>query len=370
MQHGTVSINAVASTVDACQTSDAKLEVSASASVPELNVEYHWFKGDVQLFDGPKYSGAHTNTLTIKNAQTADAGQYRAVAVASPAVNISASTNVTLNLYAATEITSAPASKKVCEGTKETLTVAAIGGGSMTYQWKKDGQDIAGATSTSYEIATMDAASAGVYTVVATGACGSVSASANITYSTKPVVELVEPAETIKAGGKLSLTVNANEDGPTSYKWFFNGTALTDPNATNREYVKFNVTNGDAGKYYCEVTNDCGTTKSAEIDVKVTLTTSVDESIIAEGLKLYSNEPNPFSSSTAIRFELPKPAFVTLSVSDVFGREVAQLAASRYEAGIHSFNFVPSEFGLANGVYYYTLSTSGTALTQKMVFVK
>ena len=367
---GTVSINAVAASVDACQTSDAKLQVNATASVPGLNVEYHWFKGDVQLFDGPKYSGAHTNTLTIKNAQSSDAGQYKAMAVAPTAVNISASTNVGLNLYAATQITTAPVSKKVCEGTKETLTVTATGGGTMTYQWKKDGQDIAGATASSYEIASMDAASAGNYTVVATGACGSVSASANIVYSTKPTVSLPTPAETIKSGSKLSLSVNANEDGATTYKWFLNGTALTDPNSTNREYIKFNVTNADAGKYHCEVTNDCGTTKSGEIDVKVTLTTSVDETIIAEGLKLYNNEPNPFASSTAIRFELPKPAFVTLSVSDVFGREVAQLASNNFDAGIHSFNFVPSEFGLANGVYYYTLTTSGTALTQKMLFVK
>ena len=367
---GTVSINAVAASVDACQTSDAKLEVNATASVPGLNVEYHWFKGDVQLFDGPKYSGAHTNALTVKNAQTSDAGQYKAMAVAPTAVNISASTNVGLNLYAATEITTAPAGKKVCEGAKETLTVTATGGGTMTYQWKKDGQDIAGATASSYEIASMDAASAGNYTVVATGACGPVSASANIVYSTKPTVTLPEPAETIKSGAKLSLSVNASEDGTTSYKWFLNGTALTDANATNREYIKFNVTNADAGKYHCEVTNDCGTTKSAEIDVKVTLTTSVNETIIAEGLKLYNNEPNPFASSTAIRFELPKPAFVTLSVSDVFGREVAQLAANNFDSGIHSFNFVPSEFGLANGVYYYTLTTSGTALTQKMLFVK
>jgi hypothetical protein len=367
---GTVSINAVAASVDACQTSDAKLEVNATASVSGLNVEYHWFKGDVQLFDGPKYSGAHTNALTIKNAQSSDAGQYKAMAVAPTAVNISASTNVGLNLYAATQITTAPVGKKVCEGTKETLTVTATGGGTMTYQWKKDGQDIAGATASSYEIASMDAASAGSYTVVATGACGSVSASANIVYSTKPTVTLPTPAETIKSGAKLSLSVNANEDGATSYKWFLNGTALTDPNATNREYIKFNVTNADAGKYHCEVTNDCGTTKSGEIDVKVTLTTSVDETIIAEGLKLYNNEPNPFASSTAIRFELPKPAFVTLSVSDVFGREVAQLASSNFDSGIHSFNFVPSEFGLANGVYYYTLTTSGTALTQKMLFVK
>jgi hypothetical protein len=186
--------------------------------------------------------------------------------------------------------------------------------------------------------------------------------------STKPAITVPKPSYDVKTGEKLMLAVNANEDGVTTYKWFFNGTEIA--GATTNEYVKFNASNADAGKYYCEVTNACGTSKSDEITVAVKLSTSVDETIIAEGLKLYNNEPNPFASSTAIRFELPKPAFVTLSVSDVFGREVAQLAASTFDAGIHTLNFVPTEFGLANGVYYYTLTTSGTALTQKMLFVK
>jgi hypothetical protein len=85
---------------------------------------------------------------------------------------------------------------------------------------------------------------------------------------------------------------------------------------------------------------------------------------------LFNNEPNPFATGTAIRFELPKTALVTLTVSDIFGREVASLASSQFEAGMHTVNFVPSEFSLSNGVYYYTLTTSGTSLTQKMLFVK
>lgn len=365
---GTATATAVAAKVDACQSSDATLKVNASTSVPNLNLEYRWFRGDVQLFDGTKYAGTNTNSLVIKNADPADAGMYKAVATASPAVNISASANVELSLYAATQITSGLTSKKVCDGTKETLSVTATGGGNMTYQWKKDGQNIAGATSSSYEIASMNAAAAGDYTVEATGACGTVASTATITYSAKAGIVVNTPTVSAKAGTKIVLSVSANEDGFTTYKWFFNGTEVA--GATTNEFVKFNASNADAGKYYCEVTNACGTSKSDEMTVAVTLSTSVDESIIAEGLKLYNNEPNPFASSTAIRFELPKPAFVTLSISDVFGREVAKLAANSFDAGIHTLNFVPSEFGLANGVYYYTLTTSGTSLTEKMLFVK
>ena len=365
---GTATATAVAAKVDACQSSDATLKVNASTSVPNLNLEYRWFKGDVQLFDGAKYEGTQSNSLTIKNANPADAGMYKAVATAASAVNISASANVELSLYAATQITSGLSNTKVCDGTKATMSVTAVGGGNMTYQWKKDGQNIAGATSATYEIASMTSADAGDYTVEATGACGTVSSTATVAFSTKPTIVVAKPVVDAKTGDKIVLTINANEDGATSYKWFFNGTEI--PGATTNEFVKFNASNADAGKYYCEVTNLCGTSKSDEMTVAVKLSTSVDESIIAEGLKLYNNEPNPFANSTAIRFELPKPAFVTLSVSDVFGREVAQLAARGFDAGIHTLNFVPTEFGLANGVYYYTLTTSGTSLTEKMLFVK
>ena len=365
---GTATATAVAAKVDACQSSDATLKVNASTSVPNLNLEYRWFKGDVQLFDGAKYDGTQSNSLTIKNANPADAGMYKAVATAASAVNISASANVELSLYAATQITSGLSNTKVCDGTKATMSVTAVGGGNMTYQWKKDGQNIAGATSATYEIASMTSADAGDYTVEATGACGTVSSTATVAFSTKPTIVVAKPVVDAKTGDKIVLTVNANEDGATSYKWFFNGTEI--PGATTNEFVKFNASNADAGKYYCEVTNLCGSSKSDEMTVAVKLSTSVDESIIAEGLKLYNNEPNPFANSTAIRFELPKPAFVTLSVSDVFGREVAQLAARGFDAGIHTLNFVPTEFGLANGVYYYTLTTSGTTLTEKMLFVK
>jgi hypothetical protein len=47
------------------------------------------------------------------------------------------------------------------------------------------------------------------------------------------------------------------------------------------------------------------------------------------------NFPNPFSASTSIRFELPEPSRVTLTIYDVMGREVANLVDEAVDPGYH-----------------------------------
>ena len=49
-----------------------------------------------------------------------------------------------------------PASQSVVKGSTATFTVTATGGGTLSYQWKKNGADIAGATKSTY---TTDATS-------------------------------------------------------------------------------------------------------------------------------------------------------------------------------------------------------------------
>jgi hypothetical protein len=71
-----------------------------------------------------------------------------------------------------TTFTSQPAAVTVCSGQGASFTVGATGNASLTYQWKKDGTDISGATSTTYSIASAAAANAGNYTVTITNACG------------------------------------------------------------------------------------------------------------------------------------------------------------------------------------------------------
>lgn len=86
-------------------------------------------------------------------------------------------------------ITSEPQNVTVKEGEKIELSVAAdvSDGGKLSYQWKKNGQAIPGATSASYSIAEAAADDSGIYTVIVTntlnGKTATAEASATVTVS-------------------------------------------------------------------------------------------------------------------------------------------------------------------------------------------
>ena len=51
---------------------------------------------------------------------------------------------------------------------------------------------------------------------------------------------------------------------------------------------------------------------------------------------LSQNYPNPFNSQTVIRFDLPAPAVVDLSVFDLAGQKVDSLVDGHRQAGAHA----------------------------------
>ncbi len=73
-----------------------------------------------------------------------------------------------------------PQSQTAVNGYPLTLSVTAVGQGSLSYQWKKDGVAISGATSATYTVPTTSAATAGSYTVVIGGTQGSVTSNAAV----------------------------------------------------------------------------------------------------------------------------------------------------------------------------------------------
>ena len=75
-------------------------------------------------------------------------------------------------------ITTQPASVSVTTGSSASLSVTASGDGVLTYQWKKDGTDVSGATTATYAISATSSSSAGSYTVVVSNFLGSVTSSA------------------------------------------------------------------------------------------------------------------------------------------------------------------------------------------------
>ncbi len=77
---------------------------------------------------------------------------------------------------------------------------------------------------------------------------------------------------------------------------------------------------------------------------------------------------NPVRSQTAIRYTLPAPGRMRLSVVDVLGREVALLATGEQAAGTHEAPFDASR--LAPGVYTLRLVAAGAAATARITVVR
>jgi DNA-binding beta-propeller fold protein YncE len=101
----------------------------------------------------------------------------------------------------------------------------------------------------------------------------------------------------------------------------------------------------------------------------------VQEPTAAEGpddvpgqFTLEQNYPNPFNPTTTIRYILPRPARVTLTVFDAAGRTVDTLVQSLKEAGPHEVAFDATD--LPGGTYLYRLEAPGVRLSNTMTVVK
>ncbi len=153
----------------ACIGETVKLRVQNAGAGP---IGYQWFQGATPLSDGGAFSGANTNELTISPFSAAAAGQYRV-----QATNIggtSASDTVAVSVRAAVQIAVQPSSTAVCIGDPLTLQVDASGAAPVTYQWRRNGTEIPGATSPSIAVGSVSFGDAGQYTVVVANACGAV----------------------------------------------------------------------------------------------------------------------------------------------------------------------------------------------------
>jgi hypothetical protein len=76
---------------------------------------------------------------------------------------------------------------------------------------------------------------------------------------------------------------------------------------------------------------------------------------------LLPNYPNPFNNSTQIRFELPAPDHIIISVFDILGRNIGVLADADFEAGRHTilWNGTNSDGqSLASGKYFIQAKSS------------
>lgn len=156
-------------------------------------------------------------------------------------------------------ISTQPQNAVAALGGSHSFTVVATGVGPLTYQWRRNGSAISGATSSSYTRSGLQSADAGSYDVVVTNLAGSVtSAAAILTIEAPPTVTSAPNARIIGTpGATLNLAVTAaSANAPLTYQWTKNNRAIA--GATASSHTIPNFSNADAGAYTLEITDAHG----------------------------------------------------------------------------------------------------------------
>ncbi len=186
----------------------------------------------------------------------------------------------------AASITTQPANQSVAVGQSATFVVTASGTAPLTYQWQKNGANIAGATQASYSTPAAAAADNGAkFDVVVSNSVASVtSATALLTVTATPVAPTIttQPAnQTAASGQTATFTVVATGTSPLTYQWQKNTANIT--GATRATYVTPAITTADnKSQFRVVVTNSAGNVTSNSATLTVSSTSTAAPKIITQ----------------------------------------------------------------------------------------
>ncbi len=162
----TIVVQPVAQTV--IVGSNATFSVSATTTNPPLRFQWR--------FNGADLGGATNDSLTISNAQVVNMGGYSVVIA-----DNSGFTNSTVAYLTLTNlppyITAEPTNVVVRTADTATFAVIADGDAPLSYQWRLNGANLGDETNSVLEVANVQAAHIGNYTVVITNNHGAVTSS-------------------------------------------------------------------------------------------------------------------------------------------------------------------------------------------------
>lgn len=222
-------------------------------------------------------------------------------------------------------------------GSTVTFTVTAASTPRATYQWRKNGTVIAGATSATLALAAVTAADSATYTVLATNSSGStVSNDAVLTVLAPPVITTQPTAQSVTALSNVTFTVAASGSPAPTYQWLKNGAAIG--GATNATLTLSSVSSTDAANYAAVATNSAGsvTSNTAALTVvapvRPTITTQPTAQSAAPGSTVQftvaaSGTPTPTYQWTKNGVAVSGWTNATLTLPGVTTNDVAAYAA-------------------------------------------
>ena len=174
--------------------------------------------------------------------------------------------------YTGPAILTSPSSRTITPGSAHTFSVVASGSQTLTYQWRKNGIEINGATSSTYSISSTSVSDSGSYTVVVTNSAGSATSNPAtltvIALANAPTITLQPSSVSVTSGAGASFEVVASGTAPLTYQWKKDGTSIS--GATSLAYTISSTSASDSGSYTVIVTNSAGSTASNSARLTIT----------------------------------------------------------------------------------------------------
>ena len=240
------SISSQPAALTKCVGSSATFSVTGAGTGP---LSYQWKK------NGTNISGATSSSYSIASVVSTDAANYTVVVSNFCGTALTSST-ATLTVNTPPSITTQPVNLTSCQGSAANFSVVASGT-ALTYQWRKAGVNISGATAAAYTIASTASTDVSTYDVVVSGTCAPsvTSATVSLAVNTAPTITTNPISQSVCAGVSVnfSTVVSAGSGTGIGYQWKKNG--ITISGATLSSYTIASPVVTDAGSYTVTVTS-------------------------------------------------------------------------------------------------------------------
>ncbi|MEI9982057.1 MAG: beta-1,3-glucanase family protein [Aliidongia sp.] len=199
---------------------------------------------------------------------------------------------------AAPQIIVPPAAIAVTAGQPAQFTVTATGAAPLSFQWQKNGSNITGAITATYQTpATSLSDNGATYSVVVTNGQGnatSTTAALAVVAAAAPAITTQPAAQTAAVGQNVVFSVAATGSPTLTYQWQRNGTAIA--GATGPSYTTPVLALGDSGAGFSVlVSNPVGQLTSATAALTVTAATAPGIVTQPQSLSVLLNQPASFS---------------------------------------------------------------------------
>ncbi len=266
-----------------------------TVGVTGSNPVYQWKKRGIPIV------GATLASFSINNAQASDAADYSVIV--STDTGTEPSTIARLTVIVPVAISAQPVSLIKNQGELANFQVTATGT-SLSYQWKKNGQNIPGATDYLLLLPNLTPSDEAAYVAVISNPAGAVTSStATLTVIVPPLINTPPVNQFRTLGSTATFTVSATGSALT-YQWKKDGVALVDNDriagANSPTLTLSDLILADSGYYAVIVSNPAGL-----VGASASLTVQTEQQITFDAIPDKTFGDVPFSLNAVASSALP-----------------------------------------------------------------